>query len=290
MSPVASFVASRNSASPGATASSISRSIEPRGKREVGVAREPGGHDERGVDERLGHALLHLGELLVADAGQDVAAEHELRLAGGDARGVQLLGRSAMRTCETTAPFFCARPVMSSTLQPLPSRCAAMPSSAPIVTTPVPPMPVTRMPYGSVVGRQRGIGQAREVAGLRLLRLAQRAALDRDEARAEALDAGVILVARALVDRALAAELGLHRRDRHAVRLDAAVAAAFAHELVDDDALGRIGILAALAAAALLGRAGLVVEQHRAARRFAQLALHGVELVAMVDRRCRSAK
>ena len=60
---------------------------------------------------------------------------------------------------------------------------------------------------------------------------------------------------------ALAAELGLERLDRQAVRLHAAVAAAFAHELVDHDALGRIGILAALAAAALFGGAGLVVDQ-----------------------------
>ena len=48
---------------------------------------------------------------------------------------------------------------MSSTLQPLPSRCAAMPSSAPIVTTPVPPMPVTRMPYGSAVVGSAGSGR-----------------------------------------------------------------------------------------------------------------------------------
>ena len=61
------------------------------------------------------------------------------------------------------------------------------------------------------------------------LRLAQRAALHGDEARAEALDAGVILVAGRLVDRALAAELGFHRQHRQAVRLHAAVAAAFAH-------------------------------------------------------------
>ena len=215
-----------------------------------------------------------LASCVVADAGQDVAAEHELRVARGDARRVQLLGRSAMRTCETTAPFFCARPVMSSTLQPLPSRCAAMPISAPIVTTPVPPMPVTRIPYGSRRRRERGLGQRGKLAGLRLLRLAQAAALDGDEARAEALHARVVLVARALVDRALAAELGLDRRDRHAVRLDAAIAAALADELVDDDALRRIGKLAALAAAALLGGAGLVVEQHRAAGRLAQLALH----------------
>src|SRR3546814_5555018 len=43
------------------------------------------------------------------------------------------------------APFFWLSPVMSNTEQASPSRCAAMPSSAPIVTTPVPPMPETMM-------------------------------------------------------------------------------------------------------------------------------------------------
>ena len=37
------------------------------------------------------------------------------------------------------------------------------------------------------------------------------------------------------------------------------------------------------AAAAFLGRAGLVVDQHRHALHLAQLALHGIELVAVVD-------
>ena len=55
-------------------------------------------------------------------------------------------GFGARRTWLITAPFFCARPVKSSTVQPLPSRWAAMPISAPTVITPVPPMPVTRMP------------------------------------------------------------------------------------------------------------------------------------------------
>src|SRR6185369_10147906 len=63
----------------------------------------------------------------------------------------------------------------------------------------------------------------------------QLAALDRDEARAEAAQARVVLVARVLVDPALAAELGLDRLDREAVALHRAVAAALAHELVDDD-------------------------------------------------------
>jgi hypothetical protein len=35
---------------------------------------------------------------------------------------------------------------MSMMPTPLPSRCAAMPSTPPIVTMPVPPTPVTMMP------------------------------------------------------------------------------------------------------------------------------------------------
>ena len=58
-------------------------------------------------------------------------------------------GVLAMRTCVVTAPPFWARPVWSSTLPPLCSRCAAIPNKAPMVTTPVPPMPVIRMFQGS---------------------------------------------------------------------------------------------------------------------------------------------
>ena len=82
---------------------------------------------------------------------------------------------------------------------------------------------------------------------------------------------------------ALAAEFGFDRRDRHAVRLDAAVAAAFADQLVDDHALGRIGVLAALAAAALFGGAGLVVEQDVQPGVSRSSRCTRVELVAMVD-------
>src|SRR5262245_53005480 len=46
---------------------------------------------------------------------------------------------------------------------------------------------------------------------------------DGDEARAEALDAGIILVAGRLVDLPLAAEDGLDRRDGDAVGLDTAI-------------------------------------------------------------------
>ncbi len=77
------------------------------------------------------------------------------------------------------------------------------------------------------------------------------------------------------------APVGFQRHDRQAVRLHAAVAAALADGIVDEDALGRIDENAALAAPALLGGAGLVVDQHGAALGLAQFALHGVELVAM---------
>ena len=71
--------------------------------------------------------------------------------------------------------------------------------------------------------------------------------------------------------------------DRHAVRLHAAVAAALAHGRIDEHALVGIGERAALAAAALLGRAGLVVEQHRDAGHLAQLLLHLLQVAAVVD-------
>src|SRR3546814_4723053 len=117
---------------------------------------------------------------------------------------------------------------------------------------------------------------------LRLL-LAQAAAVHGDEAGAEAVHAGEVLVAGRLVDGALAAELGFHRHHRDAVGLHRAVAAALADQLVDEDAFGRIGIASALTAAAFLGRTGLVVEQHADARRVAQLLLHAIEMVAVLD-------
>ncbi len=104
-----------------------------------------------------------------------------------------------------------------------------------------------------------------------------------DKRRAEAFQAGIILVAARLVDPALAAELGFQRLDRHAVRLQTAIAAAFAHQLVDDDALVGIGIKPALAAAAFLRSAGLVVDQHRDAGDGGELGLHLHQIVAMMD-------
>src|SRR3546814_9178749 len=84
--------------------------------------------------------------------------------------------------------------------------------------------------------------------------------MDGDEAGAEAVHAGEVLVAGRLVDGTLAPELGFHRHHRDAVGLHRAVAAAFADQLVDEGALRRVGIAPALAAAALLG--GTRSEEH----------------------------
>ncbi|SAI33726.1 Uncharacterised protein [Bordetella trematum] len=119
------------------------------------------------------------------------------------------------------------------------------------------------------------------VAGVAAL-FARAPALDRHEAGAEAFGAGVILVAAGLVNRALAAIGRLQRHDGQAVRLLAAVAAALAHGAVDEQPAGRIGEGFFLAAAALLGGAGLVVDQDGHARRGAQLALQGVELATVM--------
>lgn len=86
---------------------------------------------------------------------------------------------------------------MSIMPSPLRSRCAAMPIIAPIVTTPVPPMPVTMMlkvrsiagmcGSGRVLLQCRGIANSTGLAGL--------GAVHGHEGRAETIDAGEVLVA-----------------------------------------------------------------------------------------------
>src|ERR1051325_11420956 len=105
------------------------------------------------------------------------------------------------------------------------------------------------------------------------------------ETRAETLEAGKILVAARLVDRALAAEFGLDRHDRQAVRGRRAVAAAFANQIVDKDPLRRVRKTAALATATFFGGAGLVVNDRRDAVDLAQFALHPIEFVAVTHAR-----
>ena len=181
----------------------------------------------------------------------------------------------------STGPNFCAKPVKSSTEAPWPSRCAAIVISAPTVMTPVPPTPVTSRLYGFCSAAGFGAGKhirARQHIDVGTLLLAARSALDGDKTRAEAVDAGKILVAGREIDLALAAERRFLRLDAEAVGFHRAVAAALADEIVDVGEFRRIGQLAALSAAPLLGGAFLLIDQHGDADDLAQLALHGVEL------------
>ena len=153
-----------------------------------------------------------------------------------------------------------------------------------MVMTPVPPTPVTMIPYGRSRPGERRLGQhwERGAVARHPGALAQGTAVHGDEARAEPLDAGEVLVARGLVDGALAPEPGLERHHRDAVRLHPAVAAPLAYRGVDEGAPGRVGVLPALAPAALLRRAGLVVDEDGDPGDVAQAALHRVELAPVV--------
>ena len=89
---------------------------------------------------------------------------------------------------------------------------------------------VFTLPHGRFRRGQGSLGQARARAGLGgfdrgLIGLFPG---DGDEGRAEALEAGIVLVADALVDLALAAQRGFDGLDGHAVGLHAAVATALA--------------------------------------------------------------
>src|SRR5690606_24639336 len=133
---------------------------------------------------------------------------------------------------------------------------------------------------GRLLRLRHGDEQGSQADGLGL---AQAAAMHGDEARAETFETAEILVAGTLIDFALAPEFGFQWEYRKAVGFHAAVATALAHCRVDEGALGRIDHLAALAPAALLGGAGLVIEDHRDALELAQLALHGIQLATVVE-------
>ena len=66
--------------------------------------------------------------------------------------------RLAICTWLQVAPPFCARPPASCVTTPLPSMCAAMPSSWPMVMTPVPPTPATTMPQAFSASGSVGSG------------------------------------------------------------------------------------------------------------------------------------
>ncbi len=248
----------------------------------IPVANEIGDRDQMGVDDAVGALRLAERNGLLGDGDHLVGGDQEIGGAGNDARAGDVLGvlrnpdmaehRAALlrqpRHVEDHAGL--AFDMRGHAEQRADGQHTGTADTAHRNVV----GPVERLQRG----RRRQFADGAEIdRGL----LAQLAAVDGDERRAEALDAGEVLVAARLVDRPLAAERGFQGLDRDAVRLHRAVAAAFADRGIDDDALRRIHQRAAFAAAALLGRAGLHEHDRRTAGCLAQGAHDVVEFVAM---------
>jgi hypothetical protein len=256
-----------------------------RGEFTIRIAQEFAGDGVAGIDDGLRAAGRCLGQGILGDGDDDVAAEDQPCLAGGDARRMQLLlavgeahvghhGAALLRQAgHVEHGDALAFEVGGHAEQGADGDHAGAADAG----------DEDAVGIGEAGGGR--LGQRRRPAGLGRQRLAaaHAAAMHGDHARAEAVEAGEILVAGELVDGALAAELGFHRHHGEAVGLGGAVAAAFADGGVDEDALRRVGEAAALAAAALLGGAGLVVDEGADAPGLAQLALGFVEPLAVAD-------
>ena len=256
------------------------------GKVQVRVGREVGRRCHVGVQHRGGAALREFGEGLEARAHHRVAPDQEVGRSVSDARGEEVVGafRDADVARHGTVLLGKARHVELRRPLALEVGCHAQDrpdgddsGSADAGDEHVP---------GLVAGRefrkrQFGEGFFSDLDGISS-RPSQAAAGDGDEARAVALHAREVLVARRLVDPALAAVLGFDGFHRDAVALHRAVAAALAHEFVDHDAPVRIGEFSAFAQPPRLGGARLVVDQRRHPGNVAQFRLDAVQVVPVV--------
>ena len=256
------------------------------GELPVRVAGELGRGCFGAIDHAAGAPDGHLGQGVDAGGDHHVTADHRVGFAGGDAHGVEifrpvgdadvaehgaaLLGQAGHVEHGDALAVQVGGHADQGADGDHPGATHAGDENAP----------------GLAGGRQGGLGQGGEalLARLQGAPLTHPAAFDGDETRAEAVHARVVLVAGRLVDLAFAPELGFHRQDGHAVGFPAAVTAALAHRLVDEDAGLRVGEGAALPASALLGGTGLVEDQGRHAGHGAQFALDHVQLVALADR------
>ena len=135
--------------------------------------------------------------------------------------------------------------------------------------------------------RKRGHGQidtARDHIELARRSLARGATFDGDKARAQPFDAAEILIADRLVDPPFTPERCFFRFDGDTVRLDPAIAAAFADIGMDEHPLIDIGDLAALAQTATFGGAGLIVNNRGHTGDSAHHLLHLVQGIALMER------
>jgi hypothetical protein len=110
----------------------------------VGLAHAVGHRNRVLVGQDARAAVAHGLQRVGRRRHHQVAGQHRVGLLRVDAHlGAASAAWRARRTKDSTAPPFCAKPMKSSTLALWPCRCAAIVTSAPTVTTPVPPTPVT---------------------------------------------------------------------------------------------------------------------------------------------------
>ncbi|ODU67431.1 MAG: hypothetical protein ABT05_03780 [Lautropia sp. SCN 66-9] len=199
------------------------------GQMPVGVAQKIGSRHHVAVDHGARHARTQLRQGLIAGRHDQIAADQQIGLAGGDARGEQMLGplgklhvrehgaallRQAGHVEHRHALAFQVRS-HAEQLTDGDDTGAADTGDQHAIAAIAGSIDAQRGGFGQLVdariaagiGRHAGAGNARGtristrrrrqagIAPLALPRLAQGTALDRDEARAEALQAREILVA-----------------------------------------------------------------------------------------------
>ena len=256
-----------------------------RRQREIRIAGEVSRHHLGGIDGKQGVPLTRRSQDRFRARNDQVAAQDQISLAGGDPYRADVLGTRRNPDMGEHRSALLGQPGHVDHAAPLAFKvrrhaengrnrddaCAADPVD-------------NRRPTAGQIERGR-IGNAlkRITQAFEALGFFEHGTMDSHEGRAEPVDAGKILIAAGLVDAAFAPEFGLDRLDRHAVRFHAAITATLADQIVDEDALVRIGIGAALAATALLGGAGLVIDQHRDTGHRPQFALDRVKLFARAD-------
>ena len=112
---------------------------------EIAVEDEIRGRDEVAVDDAVGAAGFAKRDGVLRRRHHLVGGEHEIGGAGDDARAGDVGGMLGQPDMAQHRAALLREAGHVEDHQALPSICAAMPSSAPMVSTPVPPTPPTAM-------------------------------------------------------------------------------------------------------------------------------------------------
>src|ERR1700730_10039266 len=242
-------------------------------ERKIGIMSKIAGEIFRRVHDNSSLVLAHGGEHLLRAGDDEIAAEHQISFAGGDPDRVNIIRsradldmavdgaallRQAGHVDRAAALAFEMRRHAQNGAYGDDAGAAHPGHENP-----------TRLGADCPDKRPR---QAGEILLLFDLGLPWPGAMHRNQGWAETIEAGKILVAARLVDHPLAAELGFKRLDRNAIGFRPAIAAAFAHKLIDNHATVGVWHLSLLAAAAFFRRASLIVNKHGYAGSSGELA------------------